>query len=231
MFALLFNLPALFAALKEKPGRQWWFPLIITTVLGAAGIFLALQRTDLESAIGESIMESGQKMSADQAAQGAEIGAKFARISMTVAAVCAPLVVFVAAAAWFWMAANLSKTPTTFMAMLGLYSWTNMINVPRSLLGLVGLVRAGEIGSFKVLSAIDPLTPLTFVGDPSELSLHAIGLLSKFNLFTLAHLALMALGVSAMTGMSRTRAFIFAYLPWCISLAWAALQYFMHRGS
>jgi hypothetical protein len=231
MFSLLFKPAALFAALKEKPGRQWWLPLILVTVLSLAGGALLLSRLDIASAIEESITDSGKSIPPEAMDQAVEMGGKITRVMMVVGGLIGPVFVYCIAAAWLWLSCNLQKKPTTFLHMLGLYAWTDMVNLPRHLLGLVGILRAGEINSFKTLTALTPFTPLSFMGDVSGMNLALIGLLSKFNLFTLAHLALLALGLSAMTGLSRARAAIVALLPWLMGVGWAALQFALHRGS
>ncbi len=224
MFSLLFKPAALFAALREKPGRQWWLPALLTTLLALAGTLVVMQRLDLGAAIEESITESGKSIPPEAMDRAVEVGGKVTRVIMVAGALAGTAGFYCLAALWLWLAANVQKKPTTFPAMLGLYAWTDLVNLPRHLLGLVGALRAGEMSSFKTLAALAPLTPLNFAGDVGAMAMPLVQFLSKLNLFTLAHIVLLALGLAAMTGLGRARAFLVALLPWAVSLAWAGLH-------
>ena len=124
-----------------------------------------------------------------------------------------------------WLVINLFKKPLNYMTALSLYAWTDLIHLPGVLIAAVTVVRAESFSSFKELMALSPGSPLFFMGDLSGVSMELATLLSKFDVFTIAHIAYVALGVSAITGLSKGRALLVGYAPWLlVSVAPAAIK-------
>lgn len=231
MFALLFKPAALFAALKEKPGRQWWVPLLCVSALAVAGGIVQAKRTDFANLIDDQLSFSRQSVPADQLDKIVAFKERFAIVGAIMKGSAGIAIAYCLCAAWLWLISNLTKGATSFMHMLGLYAWTDSLNIVRRLLQLIQALRTETIASMKDQLVAMSLTPLNFMGDLEGRSLYLVGFLANFNLFTIAHLAFLAEGLRALAGASRRKAYAIAFIPWLLAVVvGGAVMYYKSRS-
>lgn len=229
-FIQVFSAPAkLFAGLREDgakdpPKTGWWLPLVVMTVLGIVFAVLLFGKADFVAAM-EEALSANPKIPASQVDQIAEMAAKWTRAVTFVIIVAGPAMAYFGYAVYWWLVLNLFKKPLNYMTALSVYAWTDLIHLPVFLLASVAVIRAESFTSFKDLMALSPGSPLFFMGDLSGVSMELAGLLVKFDLFTIVHIAYIALGISAITGLSKTRALLVGYVPWLlVNVAPAAIK-------
>ena len=216
---------------KDPPQTGWWLPLLITTLLGIGLSILLFGKVDFVAAM-EEVLSANPKIPAGQVDKIAEVAAKWSRAIAFAGGIIGPAVAYFGYAVYWWLVVNLFKKPLNYMTTLSLYAWTDLIHLPGMILAAVAVVRAESFTSFKELMALSPGSPLFFMGDLSGVSIELATLLSKFDLFSIAHIAYIALGISALTGLSKTRALLMGYAPWLlVSVAPAAIKFLLASHS
>jgi hypothetical protein len=220
-FTYVFSAPAkLFAELQAQPGSGWWFPLLIVSVLFTAVNLSFLGRIDWATLIENQIAEGGQKVPPDAMEKAVDIGTSIGKFQTVAGGVIGPIIMYLVMALIFWLLVNLCKRPISYAQCLALYAWTDLINLPRLLIsGLAGL-RVDSITSVREFAALDPGNPLFYYTGPvDDLSKLTFTLLTAASLFTLIHVVYFALGVSALTGMKKSRAIPLIAAPMLIVVA------------
>lgn len=236
-FIQVFSSPArLFEGLredgtKEPPKTGWWLPLLVMTLLGIVFSLVLFGKVDFLAAM-EEVLSANPKIPANKVDQIAEVAAKWSRAIAFAGGVVGPALAYFGYSLYWWLAVNVFKKPLNYISALSLYAWTDLIHLPGILLAAVAVVRAESFTSFKELLALSPGSPLFFMGDLSSCSMELATLLSKFDLFTIAHIAYIALGISALTGLSKTKALLVGYAPWLLaSVAPAAIKLLLANHS
>jgi hypothetical protein len=236
-FKQVFTSPAsLFAGLnedgdKDPPKTGWWLPLATITILSVGISVLLFSKVDFVAAM-EEVLSANPKIPSGQVDQIAEVAAKWTRAMTFAGGIIGPALAYFGFAVYWWLAVNLFKKPISYAKALSLYAWTDLIHLPGILIAAVAVVRAESFTSFKELMALSPGTPLFFMGDISGLSMELATLLSKFDIFTIAHIAFVALGISAITGLKKWQALSLGFAPWLLaSVAPAAIKLLLAQHS
>lgn len=213
MLTLLTNPVALFAALKEKPGREWWLPLLAVTLLAMVCGGIRARKIDWGTKLENDAALSGQTIPPEQAAGIESFMERFGTIKEVLKGAIAPLFQFTAASLIFWLILNVRKVPISYLGVLGVYAWTDLVNIPRMVMQLIATVQTETIYSEMGVKALDPGYPLFFVSNPDSLTMRQAAAWTVVNVFTLAHLCLFAWGLGLVCGQPLKRMLKFTLVP------------------
>jgi hypothetical protein len=229
-FLQVFYAPSqLFSSLKNGP-EAWWAPLLLVTAISAAiSLMIVGPKIDWGSALEEAILSSG-KVPGGQASEIADKMSGAYKFFGTVMGLAGPAIVYVLFSLYLWIIVNLCKRPISIAKCFAIYAWTDLINLPKSIMFAVLGLGIGQITSFKQLAGMSIGSPLCYIGDLDSVSFAAFGLLSKIDLFQLVHLAYIGFAVSALTGMKRPVALLLSFLPWIISFLFALGSFLLHSS-
>jgi hypothetical protein len=190
--------------------------LAIVTVVGAIVMGIAQQRGVLEQFMRRK-MESNPRMEQIPAAQRERIieqSARFSSYMFVGGAVLGPALGLLLTSAYFLFASNiLLGAQARFMQLMAVVShaW-----LPHAVLGLLGIpiLLAKEPDTIDVQNLV-PLSNLGFLFDSTEQpKLYAIA--SGFDLFSFWVIALLAVGLSRLTGKGRGPVLLAIVIPWLL---------------
>ncbi|HET9596593.1 MAG TPA: YIP1 family protein [Anaeromyxobacteraceae bacterium] len=213
-FAGAFVAPARVLAAAAEARRAW--PALAASVLAALLFTAALvPRADLEAGAREALdrapPEVAQKMTPHEVDTALSQGRKLTAVALYAAALAGPPLLAVAAAALLALAFRVAGARAPFRPTLAVVAWGALPLALRDLLALPAvLTRTGIAPAGARL-----LLPSSLAALAPDAPARALPLLEALDLFALWSAALVALGMAAVAGTSRTRsaavvAFLFA---------------------
>jgi hypothetical protein len=209
---------------RRRDGR-FGAALLVLTVLTAAVFFATRPLVQpmfdrMFDAQAEAMARQNPGMTEEQRASAQATMERFSRVFLPVGAVVgAPVLVLVAGALLFGVS-RLGGAPVSFGQAATIVTYAQ---VPR----LLGSFAAAGVLAFRDANELPPLQGAV-AGPVLLLSRDAspvlVGLLSRFDLFTLWTTALVGIGVAVMARTTRAKGFVVAALLWGVATLWAVLS-------
>ena len=190
-----------FKHIKEKD--DWWIPfvgLIIVTLL-----FLWVSSPALTRIMTQKMAEMGVDKEIPEAVQYIKY----------VAAPIATLIGFLFVSLILWFLANVFGGDWDYIKALDLYAYSSVVQIIRSLLNIAILLVKG-IPNITTARDLEVATGLNLILSPENPRLYA--LFSGIEVFSIWQFALIAYGVSEITGISKKKAAVISIILYIVSL-------------
>lgn len=195
-----------FQHIKEKD--DWWIPfagIVVVTL-----IFLWISSPALTRIMTQKMAEMGMDREIPKAAQ-------YIKYLM---APIATLVGFLFVSLILWFLGNISGADWNYIKSLDLYAYSSVVQIIRSLLNIVILLIKG-IPNIATARDMQVATGLNLIFSPENPKLYA--LVSGIEVFSIWQFALIAYGISEITGVSKKKAAIVSIVVYILSLGFSAV--------
>lgn len=195
-----------FQHIKEKD--DWWIPfagIVVVTLL-----FLWVSSPALTRIMTQKMAEMGVDREIPKVAQYIKY----------VMAPIATLVGFLFVSLILWFLGNVSGADWNYIKALDLYAYSSVVQIIRSLLNTVILLVKG-IPNIATARDMQVATGLNLIFNPENPKLYA--LVSGIEVFSIWQFALIAYGISEITGISKKKAAIASIVVYILFLGFSAL--------
>jgi len=195
-----------FKHIKEKD--DWWIPFLGLTIVTL--IFLWVSSPALTRIMTQKMVEMGG---------GGEIP-KAAKYIQYVVAPIATLLGFLLVSLILWILGNVFGADWDYIKALDLYAYASVVQIIRSLLTIAILLVRG-IPNIITARDMDVATGLNLIFSPENPKLYA--LFSGIEVFSIWQFALIAYGVSEITGISKKKAAITSIILYILFLGFSVI--------
>jgi hypothetical protein len=213
---------AVFERRRETPAFGMALIIFLVLILGLSIAFRTTMQPIFDAEFDRGMaqaMKQNPQLTPEMMAKGREMGEKFMYVGVAGYALLAPVIIGLC----LWLAGKLveSKAAVGQMIMVATYSM-----FPRVLEGIVNAVQALVLPEDALTGRYSVSLGLGRLLDPDS-QLMLIAILGRIDVFTIWITVLMAIGLSVMGQIPRSRAAIAAAVVWCIGAipgVWGAIR-------
>jgi hypothetical protein len=195
-----------FQHIKEKD--DWWIPFVGLTIVTL--LFLWVSSPALTRIMTQKMAEMGVDREIPKAAQYIKY----------VAAPIATLIGFLFVSLIIWFLGNVFGGDWDYIKALDLYAYSSVVQIIRSLLTTIILLVKG-IPNIATARDMEIATGLNLIFRPENPKLYA--LVSGIEVFSIWQFALIAYGISEITGIAKKKAAIASIIVYILFLGFSAL--------
>lgn len=209
LLAVFYAPGEVFAAIAKKP--TWVACLVLLTLIGVGVQLLVLPHVDMEATIRARIEQSGRELNDQQMDRALEGAQKFAWIGPIASFVMIPIVMLIIGALYLLgvkLAGSDADFLHTFSATLHAY-WP--AGIVKSVLTLGLLTRVDKLPADEIQQLVKSNAGAFLAADAPRWLSSLASMVDIFNIWTIA---LVVIGLSTVTGISRKRAGIVTAVLW-----------------
>lgn len=194
-------------------GKRFVVPLLLLMVLAFTVSFLMMPRFDFAKTINDQLDKSGAaaQMTPFQRDEAVATGAKIGKIAGYAGGVLGIPLVTLLIALFVWIGFRVAGGKPPFPATFAVTAHAMLPGAIASILSIPAVL-AHDHFTAETAARLLPSNLAAFL--PDEASTRSVALLSKFDVFTIWSLVLLALGMAQAAKVSRTRAFVTTVLVW-----------------